>query len=171
MCVVIRRKSDKVDSRDDRYERVFPDNWRLDCCLAHLCRSLGICGFYKGPALDESSKSYVEMNIPPILSKWSKGELLKRSSAQLTEIVDKNPAELDRLFQKFSKLGAMKTFSHVKGEANIALSMRGKVVTAAYTADASFDNGNAKIDVRLVQAPDGEWKLSFLNITSPVLSQ
>ena len=53
----------------------------------------GLIGYaaYQGRGLDASSKTYVEANVPPIISTWSKDELLKRSSPQLLKAVNDNP--------------------------------------------------------------------------------
>ncbi len=73
---------------------------------------VGFIGYaaYQGRGLDASSKAYVEANVPPIISTWSKDELLKRSSPQLLKIINEKPDQLDQLFQKLSKLGAMQCF-------------------------------------------------------------
>jgi len=123
---------------------------------------------YQGRGLDESSKAYVEANVPVILATWSKDELLKRSSPQLLKILNKQPEELDQLFQKFSLLGAVKSFGDVKGQANVFYTSKdGKVVGAAYVSKAKFQNGEAEISVRLIQN-SGQWQLLYFYINSPL---
>jgi hypothetical protein len=72
-------------------------------------------GVYQGTHLDSSSKAYVETNVKPVVAAWSKDELLKRASPQLLEILDKDPAQVDRLFAKLARLGALKSLSEPKG--------------------------------------------------------
>jgi hypothetical protein len=138
---------------------------------------LAVAGFfgyaaYQGRGLDASSKAYVEANVPPIISTWSKDELLKRSSPQLLKIINEKPEQVEQLFQKLSKLGAMRTFGDVKGDANISVTTQnGKVVTASYKTAAIFENGEAHIAVRLIQSPSGQWQFLLFNVNSPIFLQ
>lgn len=125
-------------------------------------------GAYLGNRLDASSRTYVEANVPAIVSTWSKVELQKRASPQLQEIINAHPAELERLFQKLSKLGALESLKDVKGESNVSYTPdRGKVITASYVATGKFEHGEAKIAMRLEQN-SGQWQFLLLNITSPL---
>ncbi len=133
----------------------------------------GFVGYaaYQGQGLDASSKAYVEANVPPIISTWSKDELLKRSSPQLLKIINKDPMQVDQLFNKLSKLGALRSFGDVKGESNVSYTTQnGKVITASYTATAKFENGDAHIAIRLIQV-SGQWQFLLLNINSPLFLQ
>lgn len=126
---------------------------------------------YQGRALDASSKAYVEANVPPILSSWSKDELLRRASPQLVKVLGEKPGQADQIFRKLSKLGAMREFGGVKGESNRAYNPRdGAITTASYVATAKFENGNARIDVRLVRAAN-EWRVLAFNVNSPLFVQ
>ena len=133
----------------------------------------GFIGYaaYQGRGLDASSKAYVEANIPPIISSWSKDELLKRSSPQLLKILNENPGQLEQLFQKLSKLGAMQSFGEVRGDSNVSVTTQnGKVITASYLAKAKFKNGEAQIAIRLIQL-SGQWQILLFNVNSPLFLQ
>jgi hypothetical protein len=139
--------------------------------LALVLVLAGFFGYaaYQGRGLDASSKAYVEANVPPIISTWSKDQLLKRSSPQLLKIVNEKPEQLDQLFQKLSKLGGMQTFGDTKGDANISVTTQnGKVITAMYTSAAKFEHGEATIAVRLIQSPSGQWQFLVFNVNSPI---
>jgi len=126
---------------------------------------------YQGRGLDASSKAYIEENVPPVLSTWSKEELLKRSSPQLLKIVEENPERLDQLFQKLSKLGALKSFGEVKGDSQVFYNAgAGKTTTAAYTANARFEHGDARVSIRLMQN-NGQWQFLLFNVNSPIFLQ
>lgn len=126
---------------------------------------------HQGKGLDQSSKAYVEETVPVILSTWSKDELIKRASPQLLSAVRDQPELLDQLFQKLSGLGALRTFDDVRGDSNISYTTReGKVITAAYTAKAKFDEGDAQISIRLIQTPAG-WQLLSFHVNSPIFVQ
>ena len=127
---------------------------------------------FQGRGLDESSKAFIEANVPAIISKWSKDELLKRSAPELLKIVNEKPEQLDQLFQKLSKLGAMWSFSDVKGDSNVSYTTQnGKVTTAAYVATAKFENGEGKISVRLIQSSSGQWQVLLFHVDSPLFLQ
>jgi hypothetical protein len=126
---------------------------------------------YQGRGLDASSKAYVEANVPPIISTWSKDELLKRSSPQLQKIINEKPEQLDQLFQMLSKLGSMQSFGDIKGDSNVAYTTQnGKVTTASYVATAKFENGEGRITVRLIQL-SGQWQFLLFNVNSPLFLQ
>lgn len=128
-------------------------------------------GVYQGRDLDASSKAYVEANVPVILSTWSEDELLKRSAPQLISVLQKQPEELHQVFQKLSSLGALRRFYDVKGEATMAYTLKnGRVVTAAYVAQAKFEHGEGRVTIRLVRL-SGAWKLLVLNVNSPLFLQ
>lgn len=132
----------------------------------------GFVGYsaYQGRALDASSKEYVDKNIPLIVSSWSKDELLKRASPQLLKIVAEKPDQIDHLFQGFAKLGAMWSYDGSKGDSNVSYTNRaGEVITAAYIADTTFENGGAQISVRLIQT-SGSWQFLLFNVNSPLFA-
>jgi hypothetical protein len=125
---------------------------------------------YQGRALDASSKGYVDKNIPLIISSGSKDELLKRASPQLLNAITEKPDQIDRLFHGLAKLGAMQSFDGSKGDSNVSYTSKdGKVITAAYVADATFQNGNAHITVRLIQS-SGSWQFLLFNVDSPLFA-
>jgi hypothetical protein len=134
----------------------------------------GFIGYvaYQGQGLDASSKAYVEANVPAIISTWSKDELLKRSSPQLLKVVNEKPEQLDQLFQKLSKLGAMQSFGDVKGDSNVSYTTQnGKVTTASYVVTAKFENGKGRITARLIQSSAGQWQFLLFHVDSPLLLQ
>jgi hypothetical protein len=140
--------------------------------LVAVALIVGFIGYsaYQGRALDASSKAYVDRNVPLIISSWSKDELLKLASPQLLNIINEKPDQIDHLFQGFSKLGAMRSYDGSKGDSNVSYTNKdGKIVTASYIADATFENGNAQISVRLIQA-SGTWHFLLFNVNSSLFA-
>jgi hypothetical protein len=136
--------------------------------LALIIVGAGLIGFaaYKGSKLDASSKAYVDATIPLIAGTWSKDELTRRMSAPLRESV--KDEQLSLLFVKFKQLGRLKEYGGAKGQARISITPQtGKVISANYTAQATFENDMATIKVTLVQE-DGEWKIAGFHVDSPV---
>jgi hypothetical protein len=122
-----------------------------------------------GAALDTSSKAYVDEAVPAIVARWSKEQLAMRAAAQFRAAA--SDQQLTQVFAKFSQLGALKTYDGSKGESHTSLTpQQGKVVTAAYLANATFEKGPAQISVRLVQA-DGQWQILHFAVNSPMFSR
>jgi hypothetical protein len=143
------------------------------CFLVLVVVVIGFIGFaaYQGHVLDVSSKTYVQENVPPIVSRWSKNELLERSSPQLLKVVNDNPEQFDQLFSKLSSLGTMQSFGDVKGDSLISMTAQnGKVITANYIANAKFKNGDAQIYVQLIQMA-GKWQFLTFRVNSPKFLQ
>ena len=131
---------------------------------------VGFIGYaaYQGRGLDASSKTYIEANVPPIISTWSKDELLKRSSPQLLKIINEKPEQLDLLFKKLSNLGALRNFYDVKGDSNVSYTTQnGKATTASYIAKAKYENGEVQLSIRLIQI-SGQWLLLYFYVDSPL---
>lgn len=124
---------------------------------------------YRGPQLDASSRTYLDENLPPILSTWSTQELRSRASSQLLDVFNDEQARL--LFKKLSALGELRKYGDVKGEANIAFTPdAGRVITAIYSARAHFENGDAVVRVRLI-LQDDQWRFLSFYVDSPILIQ
>lgn len=121
---------------------------------------------YTGSRLDASSKAYVDEAIQPIVSTWSTEELLKRASTQLRQAGTDEQFEL--LFKKMSALGKLQSYEGSKGSSNVTITTQnGKVISASYVADATFENGKASIDIQLIQQ-DGVWKILGFRVNSPL---
>ena len=125
---------------------------------------------YRGFGLDKSSRAYVDENVPPIVSRWSKDELLRRASPQLLTALQAKPEEIEQVFTWLSSLGPLKHYNGSKGEAKMLYdSKQGSVTTADYLAAATFEQGDASISVRLIQAPSGQWQFLSFHVNSPAL--
>ena len=121
---------------------------------------------YEGNGLDASSKAYVDESVPAIVADWSKDELIKRESPQLHKAASDD--DLTALFSKLNgALGPMQTYDGAKGDANMNVTPgSGFQVTASYVAEATFQNGKAEINIKLIQI-DGAWKVLGFHVTLP----
>ena len=117
---------------------------------------------YTGRGLDKESKSYADTAIVAITSQWNEKDLTDRASPQFMAAV-KDPAYLDRVFGMWRTLGPLKKFDGSKGDANMNIGPRGKVITAVYVARVEFDHNSAQIKISLIKA-NGAWKILGLNI-------
>jgi hypothetical protein len=125
----------------------------------------------RGSKLDASSKAYVDQTIPVIASGWSTDELTNDASPELKQTIGTQSAQLDKLFQKLSGLGALTHYNGSKGTSNIFFDTRkGKIITATYTANATFEHGDAQFSLKLIQH-DGQWHYLGFYVNSPILLQ
>ena len=134
--------------------------------LAILVGVVALIGYaaYSGPKLDASSKAYVDQVVPIIVSTWSPEEVLKRASPQFRQAV--NDEQLKELLVKLSKLGRLERYEGSKGDSNVSFtSQAGKVISATYVANAKFENGDAQINIRIIQL-GGQWRLLSFYVNS-----
>jgi hypothetical protein len=122
---------------------------------------------FNGRHLDTTSKAYVDTNLPVIFSTWSRDELLKLASSELRQTINDDQANL--LLSKMEPLGKFQKYEGSKGESKILFNYRNwKIVkTASYIGSASFQNGTAQIEVKLIWR-DGKWQIGDFTITSPI---
>jgi hypothetical protein len=117
-----------------------------------------------GSALDTESKAYAEAAIPAIIADWDGSELSKRESPEFAAVV--SAADLDKLIQNFRRLGKLKQFNGVKGEAMLtAVPQHGSRITANYVGSAEFDTGPAQIDLGLIKHGD-DWQILRFRVNS-----
>lgn len=122
---------------------------------------------YTGSALDKESKAYAEAAIPAIITDWDSGALTTRESPELASSA--SAADVDKLMQHFRKLGKLKQFDGVKGEATIsALVPNGSRITAHYIGSAEFESGPAQIELGLIKRGDN-WQILRFWVTSKAL--
>ena len=131
----------------------------------------GVIGFsvlaMKGKALDQESKAYVDEVTPIILANLNKETLFKYASEELKESA--SPAEFDKIFNWFTKLGHFKEYKGSKGQANMLLTPgKGKQVTGLYEASAEFEKGPATIKITTIRKGD-KWQVMGFHISSIAL--
>jgi hypothetical protein len=117
-----------------------------------------------GGALDRESKAYADAAIPAIVGGWNESALETRASPEFRSAVSKS--DLDRLFLLFRRLGHLKKYNGVKGEANISVTtQRGRMITARYVGSADFDAGRAQIRIILIKH-GGNWQILGFRVNS-----
>ncbi|MEM6883493.1 MAG: hypothetical protein AAF571_00570 [Verrucomicrobiota bacterium] len=117
-----------------------------------------------GTQLDTSSHEYVNASNKAIISTWSEKELYSRASPELE--ASTTTEEVEKWFKLFRQLGALQIYESAEGGSHISITTQnGKVITGNYTAGATFENGKAIIETRVIQH-DGEWKVLSFRIDS-----
>lgn len=119
-------------------------------------------------ALEKGSKSYVDEVVPRIVSSWNAAELMERAGPELLEAA--SPEKVEKIFRAFSdRLGPLKHYEGSQGQARTLITPQtGKVTTASYVADASFEKGKASIQLNLVMR-DGRWQIVGFYVNSDAL--
>lgn len=123
----------------------------------------------KGNALDKESKQYVDDAVPAIVSQWDMAELQKRASPELSVAVKEG--DVEKLFAMFRRLGKLKEYKGSKGDARISVTTEhGKVISAAYVANAEFEAGPGEITMSLIKHGD-QWQILGIHVNSEVFLQ
>ena len=121
----------------------------------------------KGSALDKESKAYIDEVVPVICSDLRILTLSKYASQELLN--SGLPAEQERIFDAFKKLGEFKEYKESSGDAKLFYTTQhGKTITAEYTAQVEFESGPAQVKVSLIKQGD-QWKIRGFRINSPAL--
>jgi hypothetical protein len=115
----------------------------------------------RGTALDKEGKAYVDAAIPAIVTTWSEKELLDRASPEFKQAgtVD----QLDRMFRWFSSLGRLQKCEPAQGQ---AIMQTGRMTTGQYTAKATFEKGEATIQLTLIKHGN-QWQIGGFHVDSP----
>ena len=120
----------------------------------------------KGSALDKESKAYADSAIPAIVTSWSEKELLDRASPEFKKAVTID--QLDQLFRVFATLGRLQKCEPALGQSLMsATTQNGKTVSGQYTANATFEKGEATIKLGLIKHGD-QWQILGFHVDSPV---
>lgn len=135
-------------------------------CLIVLGSVLFAIAAYRGSKLDAESKAYVDRAVPQIVASWDPKELLNRASPELLKVA---PAEkVEVMFKMFSeKLGKYKEYKGSKGDSLVNITPQGKVVTAAYMTQATFEEGDATIRIRAIKH-GARWQILEFYVDSKV---
>jgi len=121
----------------------------------------------RGNALDKESKAYADSAIPAIVTTWSEKELLDRASPEFKKAVTADWQS--RLFRWVSGLGQLQKCEPAQGQALMsATTQTGKMISAQYTAKATFQKGEATIKLGLIKHGD-QWQILSFYVDSPAL--
>jgi hypothetical protein len=126
---------------------------------------------FTGSKLDKESEAYVDATVPAIVSSWSKEELVNRAGPEFKQAT--NQEEIARLFQWFKTLGQLQKYEGSQGQATTSVTPQtGKVVSARYFAKATFERGEATIEINLIKRGN-TWQIAAFKafkVNSPALA-
>ncbi len=132
------------------------------CVIILLAVSCSCSLFIDEDSLKQQAKAYVDEVLPGIVTSWDSKQLLWNSHP---EFVKKTSAEqLDQLFFAFMKLGPLKKYDKSQGQVSVSkLTVDGQTnLFCDYVIQLDFENGPAKISVRVVKHGEKWSILSFL---------
>jgi hypothetical protein len=118
----------------------------------------------RGTALDKEGKAYADAAIPAIVTTWSEKELMDRASPELKQAGTLD--QLDRMFRWFSSLGRLQKCAPAQGQ---AIMQTGKMTTGQYTAKATFEKGEATIQLLLIKHGN-QWQIGGFHVDSPAFA-
>lgn len=122
---------------------------------------------YTGSKLDAESKAYVDRMVPQIVASWDSKELLNNASPELLKVA---PADkIESMFKMLSgKLGGYKEYKGSKGDSLVNITPQGKVITAAYITQVSFDKADATVRIRVIKHGEN-WQVLEFYVNSEAL--
>jgi hypothetical protein len=120
------------------------------------------CIVYIGTVLDAQSKAFVDDTVPALATSWQKEQLLSRTAPEFRS--EARQGELTLLFQSLSRFG--KLFEYQGAIGNAYLSYASATISAAYTAKAKFQNGDALFEIWLLKR-NGRWMIYDFHVDVP----
>lgn len=117
--------------------------------------------------LDRDATAYIQNEVPKIVEHWDPQALTDRASPELLK-VPKFKDEIDRYFDMFSKLGALKHLDTPKGAVYSGVyTGTGSYTIGNYTSEADFEKGKAMIKMQIMRVGE-TWKVNSFRIYSDV---
>lgn len=109
--------------------------------------------FYNGNKLDTESKAFVDRVLPAIVISLSSDRLFEYATDELR--ANASPADLRALFDNLSRLGPLVEYQGATGQSNLSYAVgSGRTISAAYVAQARFENGSSTFRVVLLKRDD-----------------
>ena len=130
-------------------------------------------GAVKASRLEASGRTYIETQLPLILASWSVEALQTQAAPQLLKALTEQPERLDNIREGFDHLAKLGDFHRLKGQQGqtFIFSAHGEsMITASYQATAEFENGAARIHVRLIHENDA-WRILEFSTDPPIFLQ
>jgi hypothetical protein len=120
-----------------------------------------------GAALDAESKAYVKNSVVAIADNWDADALWRRGSPDFRRLTKQQ--DLRNFFDAArTALGPLVDYRGSSGQATLMLTNAGQRATANYNVRATFEKGDADIQVGLVKV-GSHWRIEGFHIDSSTL--
>jgi hypothetical protein len=124
---------------------------------------------YHGLKMDESSREFVNRQLPKLAKERWYGPVMRplAHDAFMEAVSMKQWHDLSNYY--YNHLGDLTQFGECDGQAMINYHNGEKITLAKYACEASFDKGQALIEVTLRPASETNeaWKILSINVKSP----
>lgn len=115
--------------------------------------------------LDRDATAYIQNAVPQICEHWNARALSDRATQEPLKDA-KYKEDVGRLFEMFSRLGALKHLDTPKGSVvSGTYTGTGTYTVGNYTAEAEFAKGRATIKIQLLRVGEA-WKINGFRIYS-----
>src|SRR5262249_20283141 len=116
-----------------------------------------------GSGHDKEAKQYADNSVIAITSHWDVNEFRSRASQELLKGTKQD--DLVSLFTRFASLGPLVNYQGAKQHRwNVSVwTGKGKVISADFLAHAKYTNGQAEIELNIVNA-SGVWKINGFHV-------
>lgn len=112
----------------------------------------------------KQADTFVDQALPEIIETWSVARLTKYAHPYLFRQTPRD--DIERLFFFFQSLGPLQKYHGSQGEITLTVNSTGEqIITGNYTAHATFQNGNATIQVAIIRE-DEKWSISNFVVNS-----
>ncbi|MFH2047699.1 MAG: tetratricopeptide repeat protein [Pseudomonadota bacterium] len=114
--------------------------------------------------LDNQAKIYVDDVVPKIIQNWELSELTKHSHKELLN--NSTYSQFESQFFLLKKLGTLEDYQKSEGQIIISRTSDGiKIITGNYAANGKFENGLAKVSVKIIKEKNS-WSILFFHVDS-----
>lgn len=106
--------------------------------------------------LNNEGKAYADTVIPAIAANWNVKEVLDRESPELKQ--NATQQQLEQMLQRSAAMGHLQKCEPSQGQSVIAITARGTEIKGDYSAKATFDKGEAVVQVSIIKHDD-QWQI------------
>lgn len=108
------------------------------------------------PTLDSEAKAYADAVIPTIAGNWNLNDVLSRESPEFKQIATQQ--QLEQILQRAATLGHLQKCEPAQGQSLISITTQATEIKGDYVAKATFDKGEALIQLSLIKHDD-QWQI------------
>ena len=107
-------------------------------------------------SLDNEGKAYADKVIPAIAATWNVKEVLDRESPEFKQAATQQ--QLEQMLQRAAGFGHLQKCDPSQGQSMISIKAQAKEIKGDYAAKATFDKGEAIIQLSIIKHDD-QWQI------------
>jgi hypothetical protein len=126
----------------------------------------------KDKDVERETSGFVIETVNAISGEWNPQELIDRAEPGLIDAMASQGQSVSDLFAVYRKLGALQSPPACRLKDTSQFGAADSYTTASYSCEAQYDNGSAALLITLRRGKARpEWRVYYLNISSPYFSQ